>query len=165
MPEEPRLELLCESHAGALYPLLLDADLWTYTDGEPPLSQTALAERYRALESRRSPDGSQQWLNWAVIVDAEPIGFVQATVTGQTTEIAYVIGRAHQGRGYATRAVRAMLEILKERYSVLEARATVDARNEPSLRLLARIGFEVTDTSDPSNVRLSRTLAARAPSA
>ena len=56
-----------------------------------------------------------------------------------------------------------MLDILRERYTVAEAHATVDARNEPSLRLLARTGFELADDSDSRNLRFSRMLVAPTP--
>jgi [ribosomal protein S5]-alanine N-acetyltransferase len=42
-----------------------------YIASEQPMSVDALATRYRKLETRRSPDGVQQWLNWAIQVTAE----------------------------------------------------------------------------------------------
>jgi ribosomal-protein-alanine N-acetyltransferase len=127
-------------------------------EGEPPSSLEALAVRYRRLESRRSPDGAERWLNWAVVAGREPIGFVQATVSGRAADVAYVIGRRYQGSGSGTRAVREMLVVLAEQHCVSEAHATVDARNEPSLRLLATIGFVLTHASDPCNLRFSKRL-------
>jgi RimJ/RimL family protein N-acetyltransferase len=149
------LEPLCESHAAALFPVLADTDLWSLTDREPPSTLSELAARYRRLESRRSPDGSQTWLNWAIVIGASPIGFVQATVERGRAEIAYVVGRAYQGRGYASVAVSAMLATLRADHGVARIVATVDARNAASLRLLARLGFAIEDASDPKNLRLT----------
>ncbi len=161
--ERTTLAPLVEAHAAVLFPLLADAELWRFTDDEPPTDPAALAQRYRRLESRRSPDGSQLWLNWAV--EAEPhgvVGFVQATVTPAEAhaDVAYVVARAFASRGYGTDAVRALLAFLAERLGVTAAEATVDDRNAPSLRLLAKLGFAVLDDADPRNVRLGKTLAA-----
>ncbi|HTV75322.1 MAG TPA: GNAT family N-acetyltransferase [Candidatus Acidoferrales bacterium] len=158
MSNDLRLELLRETHAATLFALLRDPELWRYCDGEPPASQAALAARFRHLETRRSPDGSQAWLNWVVMVADRATGFVQATVTGEIAQIAYVIGRKHQSRAIATRAVTEMLVILEQDYGVREFQATVDARNEPSLRLLTRLHFSLVDDSAPESLRYSKTL-------
>ncbi len=148
------LEPLCQSHAAPLFAILAEPELWSLTDSAPPVSLEELAARYRRLESRRSPDGSQTWLNWAIVTDAGPIGFVQATVEHQIAEIAYVVGRAYEGRGYASVAVGDMLARLRGNYGVATFVATVDARNAASLRLLARLGFAIEDARDPKNLRL-----------
>jgi ribosomal-protein-alanine N-acetyltransferase len=148
------LEQLCESHAAPLFVILAEPDLWSLTDSDPPTSVEELAARYRRLESRRSPDGSQTWLNWAIVADADPIGFVQATVERDVAEIAYVVGCAHQGRGYAGLAIDEMLAMLRDDHGVATIVATVDARNTASLRLLARAGFAIEDASDAKNLRL-----------
>jgi [ribosomal protein S5]-alanine N-acetyltransferase len=159
--ERTALVPLVEAHAAVLFPLLADADVWRYTDDDPLRDVDALARRYRRLESRRSPDGTQLWLNWAV--EAAPhgvVGFVQATVSPHRAEadVAYVIGREFQCCGFGTDAVRAMLAFLAARLAVTRAEATVDARNGASLQLLAKIGFRVVDDTDPRNVRLEMAL-------
>jgi RimJ/RimL family protein N-acetyltransferase len=127
-------------------------------DDAPPTSEGALAERYRRLESRRSPDDLQYWLNWAIVVPTEVIGFVQATVTNKAADIAYVIGRQYQSRGHATDAVRAMLAFIEKALGVTTEYATVDARNEPSRRLLERLSFALADGGDVRNLRFMRAL-------
>jgi RimJ/RimL family protein N-acetyltransferase len=157
---------LVQAHAAALFPLLADARLWRYTDDEPPSDPAELAHRYRRLESRQSPDGAQLWLNWAVEAEPHaPIGFVQATVTlaAAHADVAYVIAQRFSSRGYGTDAVSAVLEFLAVQLGVTAAEATVDERNVPSLRLLAKLGFTVLDDADPRNVRLGKTLPAAEP--
>jgi RimJ/RimL family protein N-acetyltransferase len=163
MPELPNLagenvalEPLREAHAAALFLVLDDRELWRFTDDESPVSEKALAQRYRRLESRRSPDGSQAWLNWAIVCSDGIVGFVQATVMDDVAEIAYVVGRAYQSRGYGTGAVRAMLEFLETVVGIRAEYATIDERNEPSRRLLERLGFALVDAADSRNVRLMR---------
>jgi RimJ/RimL family protein N-acetyltransferase len=104
------------------------------------------------------PDNLQYWLNWAIVVPTEVIGFVQATVTNEAADIAYVIGREYQSRGHATDAVRAMLAFVEEALGVTTEYATVDARNKPSRMLLGRLGFTLADGEDMQNLRFMRAL-------
>jgi len=140
-----RLEPLVEAHADALYPMLIDPRQSTFLDHGPPASLAALRERCRRLESRRSADGSEHWLNWALILHegaGGAIGFVQATVCPDGRAwIAYQLAHALWGRGLATEATQAMLEHLAVDWPVTQFMATVDRRNERSWRLLERLGF------------------------
>lgn len=57
-------------------------------------------------------------------------------------EIGFIIDPAFWGRGLAREAVSAVLEHVFEARGVALAEADVDPRNEASLRLLERLGFE-----------------------
>ena len=66
------LEPQCAVHAAAMFAVLSDPAIYEY-ENAPPASVDALRARYAFLEGRRSPDGSQQWLNWvARLRPAEP---------------------------------------------------------------------------------------------
>ena len=99
------MEPLRVEHAVELMPVLDDSSLHTFVGGEPAdLAQ--LRARYARQVVGRSPDGSQCWLNWLVRgEDAEALGLIQATVSEDEdeliAEVAWVIGTAHQRRGYA----------------------------------------------------------------
>jgi [ribosomal protein S5]-alanine N-acetyltransferase len=150
-----QLEPLIESHAAALFLLLQDEALWEFTDEAPPESLAALRARYRRLESRRSADGAQLWLNWAIaLYDGTVMGLVQATVAANrnSIEIAYILGRPFWSHGFAHEAVGAMIADIEESLGFVEFMATVDCRNVASERLLGRLGFIAVDTSDPQNV-------------
>lgn len=103
------LERLGVDHAEEMWPLLADPSLYEFTGGAPP-SRDALAERYRAQVAGSGRAG-ERWHNWIVrrADTGEAVGFVQATVVGSTADIAWVVGVAHQGRGFAGSAVRAMV--------------------------------------------------------
>src|ERR1700722_7143847 len=138
-----RLEPLMESHAYSLFPLLEDEALWEFIDEAPPESLLALRARYRGLESRRSPDGTQLWVNWAIALhDGTVMGFVQATVPADRASIAiaYVLGRPYWSQGFAYEAVSAMMASIEESLGFVEFMATVDCRNVASARLLGRHG-------------------------
>ena len=135
------LEPLTVAHAEAMFPLLADPDLYRYLDYGPPPNVEHVRTVYGKLEARRSPDGTEAWLNWIVLADGKPVGFVQATVTGLRAWVAYVIGIAHQGKGYARLATAAMIDHLVADHGVSELLASVEADNEPSIRLLEALGF------------------------
>lgn len=146
------LEPLVAAHADALYPILCDPRQLEYLDEGAPASLEALRERYRRLESRRSADGTEHWLNWAIVardLGADAIGFVQATVLeDHRAWVAYEVGHAWWGRGIATEATYAMVDHLALHYAVTRCLATVDVRNERSWRLLQRLGFRRADADD-----------------
>ena len=107
-------------------------------------SVAALTERCRRLESRVSPDGSQQWLNWAIRVleDRRCVGYVQATVHEEATaDLAFVLAPPFWGLGLAREAATAALSLLVDNYGVSSVFATVDKRNLRSAALLIRLGF------------------------
>ena len=114
-----RLEPQRAAHADEMFQVLSDPAIYTY-ENAPPTSLQALRERYGRLESRRSGDGSQLWLNWVLRVPAQGlIGYVQASVLpGGRASIGYELASAHWGRGYAQEAVGAMLDELARRYGV-----------------------------------------------
>lgn len=137
------LEPQCASHADAMYAVLRDSALFIYLDDAPPTSAAALRERFARLESRRSADGREQWLNWVIRLDTgELAGFVQATVCeAGLAWIAFLIGREFWGQGIAQRAARAVLDEASQHYAVTHWLATADQRNQRSIRLLTHLGF------------------------
>lgn len=121
---------------------LNDPQLYTYMTREPPLAVADLSRRFEKLETRRSADGSELWLNWAVrLTSGGYVGQVEITVhADRTASIAYFIFIPHQRRGYAREAVAAVLDHLAAA-GVTVARAFVDTRNASSIALLERLGF------------------------
>ncbi|MCX4744476.1 GNAT family N-acetyltransferase [Kitasatospora sp. NBC_01287] len=58
-------------------------------------------------------------------------------------ELGFTLAPEHQGHGYATEAVRAVLRDLFERRGLHRVSAECDARNHDSARLLERVGFQL----------------------
>jgi [ribosomal protein S5]-alanine N-acetyltransferase len=142
------LEPQLPAHAEEMIGVLGDAAIYRFIDDTPPTSCDWLRERYRRLASRRSPDGTQQWLNWIVRHGGQAIGYVQATVhPDRGASIAFVLAPAFQGRGLAEEAARAMLGELASHHGVTHCVATADAHNLRSIALLQRLGFAAADAS------------------
>ena len=136
------LEPQVAAHASEMFAVLSDPAIYEFENAPPP-SLEWLRARYAKLESRRSADGSQQWLNWVIRLPAgELIGYVQATVhTDGRAHIAYELASAHWGRGLGRRAVATLMGELTERHGVAELFAVLKGANWRSLRLLERLGF------------------------
>ena len=135
------LEPLFPAHAAALFEGLRDERLYRYHAGRPE-SLDSLTLRFTQLAARRSPDGSQTWLNWAVRrEDGVYVGWVQASVAGEEAIIGYDIFADHWRHGYAREACAAMLEFLRKDCGVALASAIVDVENTGSVKLLEALGF------------------------
>jgi RimJ/RimL family protein N-acetyltransferase len=139
-----RLEPLVQGHAEEMFEVLAAPEIYAYLDEPGPLALGPLRERYRKLETRLSTDGTQQWLNWVVRIEAtrQCAGFVQATVYPDATAgFAYVLAPQFWGRGIAHAACVEVIDLLCRDYGVRALYATVDARNARSINLLLRLGF------------------------
>jgi RimJ/RimL family protein N-acetyltransferase len=141
------LEPQTVQHADEMFAVLRDPAIYEY-ENQPPASVEWLRARFEKLESRRSADGTEQWLNWVVrLAGAGLIGYVQATVRADgSAAIAYELSSAHWGRGLARRATEAMLGELVERYRVTKFSAVAKRENSRSIRLLTRLGFAPADS-------------------
>lgn len=149
------LEPQVSAHADEMFAVLGDPAIYEH-ENEPPPSLEWLRQRFARLESRRSADGRQQWLNWVVrLPSSGAIGYVQATVHADgRAEIAYVLASRHWGRGFAGEAVRAMLGELVAHHGVRAITAVLKRANHRSLRLLERLGFAPASPALAARVRV-----------
>jgi ribosomal-protein-alanine N-acetyltransferase len=138
-----RLEPLQPHHAALLFDGFSDAGLYTFIPQEPPADIEALRKRYQRLSARRSPDGTQAWLNWAVfhIPSERYAGLVEATVTATGADIAYFVFRQSQGQGIGRKAVGTIIAWLHDN-GVATIGASIDTRNITSIALVAGLGFK-----------------------
>ncbi len=145
------------AHAAELAPLLDDAALHEFTGGAP-LSAAALAARYARLAARRSPDGDQLWGNWVIRVRATgaAAGTVQATLPAAgpaagPAEVAWVVARAAQGRGYASEAARSLITVLRQAgWTVI---AHIHPRHHASQQIARAAGLVPTTASRDGETR------------
>jgi [ribosomal protein S5]-alanine N-acetyltransferase len=139
------LEPLTVAHADEMFAVLSDVQLYPYLDYTAPTSVEQLRKVYTRQQTRRSPDGREQWLNWVLRLTSSGalIGTVQATVLhDHSSWVAYVLSSQHWGRGYAATATQAMMDCLRDDYAVTRYLATVERDNERSIKLLQRLGFD-----------------------
>lgn len=139
------LEPLAAGHAASLYTPLLDPALYEWIPEPPPVDLEWLTRRYARLESRRSPDGREAWLNWALRDRASGryLGYLQATVrlAAREADVAYLLFSTDWGKGYAREAMAAMLRWLFPYYGLRHVDVRIDPRNRRSLALANALGF------------------------
>lgn len=131
--------------AGVFRALLDDPAVWRYLpEGYPGPLSLADAEALVALAG----DGALHEVR-AVLVDGVPVGQVRL-VTG-TGEVSYWLGRAHWGRGLATRALRDWTADCRARHPGLALFARVHNENAASRRVAEAAGYvwQGPDAADP----------------
>ena len=138
------LEPQTVAHAEEMFVVLSDPAIYEH-ENEPPPSLEWLRARFTKLESRRSSDGQEHWLNWVIrLPTSELIGYVQSTVRDNgRAAIAYALCSAFWGRGLAHQAVQAMISELVQHYQVRSLSAVLKRQNLRSRRLLERLGFSL----------------------
>jgi RimJ/RimL family protein N-acetyltransferase len=141
------LEPLRVGHADEMAPVLDDVRLHGFIGGEP-LALDHLRERYARLVA----GVSKGWLNWIVRCEGRAVGTVQATVDGGAADVAWVVGTAYQGHGYAGEAALGMVEWLR-RNGIREVVAHVHPEHRASAAVAARVGLVATEVVVDGEVR------------
>ncbi|NNU27681.1 GNAT family N-acetyltransferase [Isoptericola sediminis] len=119
------------------------------------------ATRHMAFtEDQRTAQGARDMLDYVIsaygtehevlsltIADAADDSYLgstggSVTETDGVVEIYYTVVAGEQGRGVATRAVRLLLDYLFGLPEVTAVRADVTVENQPSVRVLEKLGFE-----------------------
>lgn len=145
-------------------------ELWTERDPRVPPHRRIDSEGEPSIATleegiRRSPqEGPIRLLVAELRETGEPIGYCGLIAGSDATEgepeIAYELLRRHQGRGYATEAASAIVDLARTA-GIPRLWASVWAWNSASLRVLAKLGFtEVgrTETERGANVMTMREL-------
>jgi RimJ/RimL family protein N-acetyltransferase len=133
------------SDAAEMVDVLSNPSIYGFTGGEPP-SLDQLEEQYRR-QVAGSPRDGETWHNWVLRLDGSAIGYVQATVTGESAELAWVVGPSWQGRGYATEASAAMRDWLADQ-GVTRFSAHIHPDHLASNAVAASLGLHPTGRLD-----------------
>lgn len=155
--EHVKLEPLTIDHALPMVSVLADSALYGFIGGRPPTS-TELQRRYTAQVAGRSPDQTQWWLNWIVMLrdPGRPIGYAQATVEQnlltRQADMAWVIAQDFQGNGSATEAAAAMIDWLRAR-GVQQFVAHIHPEHSASQAVARKLGLLPTALREDGEVR------------
>jgi [ribosomal protein S5]-alanine N-acetyltransferase len=99
------------------------------------------------LDQSRSDPRAGPWLLRAVIVRAPErivIGYINFHGPPEDpgwVEIGYDILPEHRRKGFATEAATAMFDWAASRHGITRMRASISPENEPSLKMIAKLGF------------------------
>jgi aminoglycoside 6'-N-acetyltransferase len=124
-----------------------DPEIAKYQSWNLPYSEIAAQEFIEYLQ-QTTPGTLGEWYQLAVELKAtgEMIGdcaFCILAEDGQQAEIGFTLIRPHQGQGYATEAVKSLLEYLFVNYHLHRIRANCDPENIASVKLLERLGMRL----------------------
>ena len=129
--------------------MLADPALHAFIGGTPRTA-TELEARYARLAAGRSDDGTEVWGNWVLRVTATgaAAGELQATIpaAGPSTGpalVAWVLGTAFQGHGYAGEAAISLVTRL--RAAGWSVAADIHPDHVASQRVARTAGLELTD--------------------
>lgn len=111
----------------------------------PPRDRSAVAAVLQRKVGNTALRDQGDLLELAVTLadDATLVGDVLLalrSVEHETLEVGYLFSPAHGRRGYATEAVRALIDLAFAEIGARRVVARVDARNAPSRALLTRLG-------------------------
>jgi len=136
-----------------------DATIFAAYRADPEISRYQSWESYSLRQAERfieeladsSPGTPGEGFQFAVAAQNSDrlLGdvFLRVSAEGATrAELGFTFAREHQGRGYATEAVRAVIAYAFEHLNVHVAFAVPDARNASSIALLERLGMRRVST-------------------
>ena len=135
------------SDAREMQAVLASPELYRFTGGSPP-SFEQLTERYRhQIVGPDDPDVS--WHNWIIRsrTTGSAVGYVQATVAGDTADIAWLVGVPWQRQGIGVEAASAMCAWLATR-GVHRLTAHIHPDHVGSAKVAARLGLIATSSTD-----------------
>jgi ribosomal-protein-alanine N-acetyltransferase len=138
-----RLRRVERSDAGGLHACFGDPDAMRYWDF--PAVET-IAETERILRWLAKTTSPYDHLAWAITERANDacIGMVcyhHREARNKRLELGYIVAPQHQGRGFGTEAVRALLDYCVGGLGVHRVQALVHPENTASIRLVERLGF------------------------
>jgi RimJ/RimL family protein N-acetyltransferase len=150
-----RLTLPIQTERLTLRPLSVDDDLddhqrlyanpstvrWLYDEVK---DREGARQHLRQIRASDLPEKDGSWMHLAVDLNGAYLGFVGAGLNStahRQWEVGFVFLPEGQGRGYATEASRATIDIAFDRGNAHRVIGRLEARNSPSARVLERLGM------------------------
>lgn len=136
-----RLRWLDEGDAAAQFAIYSDPEVTRYWSAGA-WTAMAQAEEQIAKTLAGYEDGSS--LRFGIELEGRLIGNVSLfSISGpnRRCEVGYALGRAHWGQGYASEALRAVLDYGFHELGLNRVEADIDPRNGASAGVLERLGF------------------------
>ena len=137
-----RAEVMTRDHAPYLARLHRDEDVMTLVGGVRTDDQSAVwLDRNLA---HWADNGFGQWMFRTAggdLVGRGGLRWIDECVGEQVVEVGYVFDRSAWGRGLATEAAAAIVEVARDRYSLDRLGAITQDGNDASCRVLEKCGF------------------------
>lgn len=134
-------------HAASFVVYRNHPDIARYQDWTVPFT-AGMAERMMGDQSALDGLTGDEWVQLAIELRAcEPTGIAIGDVavgihdSGRQATIGYSISTGEQGKGYATEAVAAVIDLLFGEAGIHRIAASIDPQNVASRRVLDKLGF------------------------
>jgi RimJ/RimL family protein N-acetyltransferase len=139
------LRPLSQEDASALQLVLDDPDVWRYF---PRTEVPTLARTKTYIEGQHAHWDEYGFGHWAIdAIDEGLIGWcgLQFLPDTEETEVAYCLGKAYWGKGFATEAARASLNFGTTNLRIKEIVGLTHVENQASQHVLQKIGLKFVD--------------------
>lgn len=143
LTERLRLRPFTDDDADVLFALQSNPRVTRYWDA-PAWTEPARAERFIAWCRQMAEEGTGARLAIDRLDDDGFIGWCSISdwnATFRSARLGYSLSDAAWGHGYATEAVRALLQWSFEAFDLNRVQAETDTRNLASARVLEKVGF------------------------
>jgi ribosomal-protein-alanine N-acetyltransferase len=138
-----RLRSIEDSDIDAMFAIYADREVSRYLSF-PPMTARAEAEAFVG----RIRAGYENGSSWQLAVERREDGALIGTCIlfhfheqSRRAEIGYTLGRPHWSQGYMREALDGLIGIAFGALDLNRLEADIDPRNEPSARILERLGF------------------------
>lgn len=131
------------SDARAVHAWMGDPDVARYQLYEPRTLDVVEEKVAEYAQARRLAEKGD-YIQPAIVVDGEVVGAMYLTIASiddATAEIGWALRADRQGRGYATEAATAMLDLAFDTLAMHRVVAELDPRNAASVSLCERLGM------------------------
>lgn len=138
-----RLRPISSADADALFALHSDAHVLRYWDS-PPWTERGRADRFIAASRRMAEEGTGARLAMERLSDGSFIGWCTVSRWNpdyRSASLGYCMNADAWGHGYATEAVRSLLQWAFDTLDLNRVQAETDTRNAASARVLDKVGF------------------------
>ncbi len=73
-------------------------------------------------------------------------GLQRAEEKAKTAEVSYILDKSHRGKGYASEAIKALMEYAEKLWGCKEFEAIIHKENEGSVKFIKALGYELKNT-------------------
>ena len=162
-----RLRSLELDDAERLFEIYGDAETMRHV-GRTGRPMVDLAAAERAVETLRGNEAAHGFSLWALDEsEGDPLvgvaGLAMVEGVGPDVEAAYILRRDRWGRGYATEALRAVLEIGHEQLGLARIVALAYSENDRSRRVMEKAGMRPDGTVEAYGRTMTRHVSSRSP--
>lgn len=136
-------EPLSLSHTDELATLLLNEQVYRHLGGSPPSVEQHRVSIAHMIAGPPADHSNEIWINYVVrdATEGHIVGRLEATIHAPVAEVAFLYGPAYWGRGYATRGLLWLHELLFSHPTQLQLWATTVPANKSCQALLRRCGY------------------------